>query len=196
MPMPRTTRSPGSTGKRPTATLVDFVAALSAFRKKHTALTHDHFLTGQTKNGVRDVDWLHPDGREMNDGDWNDAGASVLGMRLQTQRRGPDRLVQPPHRAGARRGCRRATGQLGLVSDDKAVVPLADGAVTLPPRSVVVLVKAQIPQTPPEVPPSPPQETPPQPEPPQPVEEPVGVPDNVPDEAPVETPPEETPREA
>ncbi len=174
---------------------VDFVAALSAFRKKHKALTHDHFLTGQTKNGVRDVEWLHPDGREMNDGDWNDASGSVLGMRLQTS--DEDLIVWFNRRIEPVLG-RLPQGYwtLGLVSDDKAVVPLADGAVTLPPRSVVVLVKAQIPQTPPEVPPSPPQETPPQPEQPQPVEEPVGVPDNVPDEAPVETPPEETPREA
>jgi glycogen debranching enzyme len=174
---------------------VNFVAALSDFRKKHKALTHDHFLTGQTKNGVRDVAWLHPDGREMSEGDWSESGASVLGMRLQTA--DEDLIVWFNRRIEPVLG-RLPQGYwtLGLVSDDKAVVPLADGAVTLPPRSVVVLVKAQIPENPPEVPPSPPQETPPQPEPPQPVEEPVGVPDNVPEEAPVETPPEETPREA
>ena len=42
------------------------------------------FPHGQDKHGVRDVVWLHPDGREMNDGDWNRAGASVLGMQLRT----------------------------------------------------------------------------------------------------------------
>ncbi|HTO29265.1 MAG TPA: glycogen debranching protein GlgX, partial [Devosia sp.] len=35
--------------------MVDFVAALTKFRKAHVALTHDHFLTGQERNGVRDV---------------------------------------------------------------------------------------------------------------------------------------------
>lgn len=62
--------------------LVNFVAAVNGFRKAHSALTHDHFLTGQDKNGVRDVVWLHPDGREMNEGDWRDSAASVLGMQL------------------------------------------------------------------------------------------------------------------
>ena len=63
--------------------LVDFVAAMSKVRKAHVALTHDHFLSGQDKAGIRDVVWLHPDGREMNEGDWNDSGASVLGMHLR-----------------------------------------------------------------------------------------------------------------
>src|SRR5690606_30840759 len=63
---------------------VDYVAALHAFRQEHEALTHDHFLSGQTKRGVRDVVWRHPEGREMSEADWHDAGASVLGMQLAT----------------------------------------------------------------------------------------------------------------
>ncbi|MGN6100524.1 MAG: glycogen debranching protein GlgX [Devosia sp.] len=62
--------------------LVDYVSALNSFRKSHIALTNDRFLTGQDRGGIRDVVWRHPDGREMNDGDWNDPGASVLGMHL------------------------------------------------------------------------------------------------------------------
>ncbi len=62
--------------------LVDYVAGLNAFRKKHAAITVDRFLTGKSRHGHRDVIWWHPEGREMNEGDWHDAGASVVGMQL------------------------------------------------------------------------------------------------------------------
>ena len=175
--------------------LVDYVSALMDFRRKHPALTHDHFLTGQTRNGVRDVAWLHPDGREMNDGDWNDAGASVLGMRLQTAEEDLivwfNRRIEPVL-------ARLPEGYwtVGLVSDDKAVLPLADQAATLPPRSVVVLLKGQIPSDKPQIPPGDyPPEAPPQPEQPQPAPEPDIVPGEPPQEIPDAPPPEETPRE-
>jgi glycogen operon protein len=83
---------------------------------------------------------------------------------------------------------------VGLVSDDQAVLPLADRAATLPPRSVVALVKGQIPPSKPEVPP-PPQEVPPVPETPQPAPQPDTVPGVPPQEVPPEVPPEETPKE-
>jgi glycogen operon protein len=175
--------------------LVDYVSALVDFRKRHTALTHDHFLTGQTRHGVRDVAWLHPDGREMNDGDWNDAGASVLGMRLQVpnedlivwfNRRIDPVLARLPE----------GYWKIGLASDDTAVVPLADGAVTLPPRSVVALVKGQIPSSEPDTPPpSYPQESPVEPETPQPAPQPDQAPGNSPAEVPQQEPSETTPRE-
>jgi glycogen debranching enzyme len=123
--------------------LVDFVAALNRFRKAHPALTHDHFLTGQVKNGVRDVTWLHPDGREMNEHDWNDASASVLGMHLV---QGEDDLIVWFNRRVEPVLARLPEGYwtVGIVSDDRAVLPLADRAATLPPRSVVVLVRGKI----------------------------------------------------
>ena len=130
--------------ERADATLVDFVAELSAFRKRHPVLTRDHFLSGHARNGVRDVTWLHPDGREMTGGDWNDASASVLGMRLQHDAEDLivwfNRRIEPVL-------ARLPEGYwtVGLVSDDRAVLPLADRAATLPPRSVIVLVKGRIP---------------------------------------------------
>lgn len=120
--------------------LVEFVAALVKFRKAHPAITHDAFLTGQPRNGHRDVTWLHPDSREMNVGDWNDAGASVLGMQLDIagdevivwfNRRIEPVLARLPDPAW----------ETALVSDDAANAPVADSAVTLPPRSVVALVR-------------------------------------------------------
>ena len=120
--------------------LVEFVAALVKFRKAHPAITHDAFLTGQARNGHRDVTWLHPDGREMTVGDWNDAGASVLGMQLDIA--GDDVLVWFNRRIDpvlAR--LPDPAWETALVSDDAANAPVADSAVTLPPRSVVALVR-------------------------------------------------------
>ena len=123
--------------------LVDFVAALNTFRKAHPALTHDHFLTGQLKNGVRDVTWLHPDGREMNEQDWNEASASVLGMHLV---QGDDDLIVWFNRRVEPVLARLPEGYwtVGIISDDRAVLPLADRAATLPQRSVVVLVRGRV----------------------------------------------------
>jgi len=120
--------------------LVDYVSAIHAFRKAHPALTRDHFLTGHaSRTGQRDVAWCHPDGREMTEGDWTDASASVLGMLLSIA--GDTVLVwfnrrMEPVQAKLPAG----DWQLGLISDDKAEVSVANGAVMLPPRSVLALV--------------------------------------------------------
>ncbi|MGB3026596.1 glycogen debranching protein GlgX [Paradevosia shaoguanensis] len=120
--------------------LVDYVAALHNFRKAHPALTNDHFLTGQERHGVRDVVWLHPDGREMNEGDWNAVGASVLGMQLNIA--GDQVLVWFNRKAEAQEA-RLPEGEwsVGLVSDDQAEVTVAEGKTVLPPRSVLALVR-------------------------------------------------------
>ncbi len=121
--------------------LVDFVAAMSKFRKAHVALTHDHFLSGQDKAGIRDVVWLHPDGREMNEGDWNDSGASVLGMHLRHK---DDEVLVWFNRRVEPVVARLPEGgwQVGILSDATANVPVADGTATLSPRSVIALVRA------------------------------------------------------
>ncbi len=175
--------------------LVDFVSALNDFRRTHPAITDDHFLTGQTKNGIRDVTWLHPDGREMNEGDWSDAGASVLGMRLQAQ--GDDLIIWFNRRMEPVLA-RLPEGQwrVGLVSDDEATLQIADQAATLPPRSVVALVHGQIPsEQPVETPPAQPQEVPARSPDPAPDHGPDSVPGNAPEEVPAEHPDEQRPSE-
>lgn len=124
--------------------LAEFVGALTEFRKAHPTLTHDHFLTGQPKNGVRDVTWLHPDGREMTEHDWNDVHASVLGMHLV---QGEDEVIVWFNRRTEPVLARLPDGYwvAGMVSDDRAVLPLADHAATLPPRTVVTLVRGTVP---------------------------------------------------
>lgn len=176
--------------------LVDFAAAAYRFRKAHPALTHDHWLSGQTRNGVRDVTWLHPDGREMSESDWADAGASVLGMWLQTP---ADEVMVWFNRRIDLVHAKLPPGdwQVGLVSDPEAD-PLCEGwVVDLPPRSVVALVKATIPgQQPQEAPVQQPQETPVQNPPEGPaVPPPDTVPGNPPQELPGDKPAEGTPEE-
>jgi len=121
--------------------LVDFVAAMSKFRKEHSALTHDHFLTGQEKNGVRDVVWLHPDGREMNEGDWGASGGSVLGMHLRNKE---DEVLVWFNRRTEPVVAHLPEGgwTVGVESDNTAAVAIAEGTATLTPRSVVALVRS------------------------------------------------------
>ena len=120
--------------------LVDFVAAINQFRKAHSALTHDHWLTGQERNGVRDVVWLHPDGREMNEDDWRYSGASVLGMHLRNKDDEVlvwfNRRIEPvvAHLPDSH-------WQVGIVSDHTAQVTLMESTATLTPRSVTALIR-------------------------------------------------------
>jgi glycogen operon protein len=121
--------------------LVDFVAAATQFRKAHSALTHDHFLNGQDRNGVRDVVWLHPDGREMSEGDWRYSGASVLGMHLRNKDDEVlvwfNRRVEPV--VARLPDC---NWQVSLISDHTANVGLVESTATLPPRSVTALIRS------------------------------------------------------
>lgn len=171
--------------------LVDYVAAAHTFRKAHPALTHDHFLDGKGKHGIRDVVWWHQDGREMNDGDWNNASQSMLGMQLRTA---DDEVLVWFNRHAESMPARLPEGawEVGFVSHDQEQLPIADSVLTLPPRSVVALLRAQIP------PDKDPNEGPPDKEPPPPAKEPEGVPPAGPPEQappPAEAPPPQFPGE-
>jgi glycogen operon protein len=170
--------------------LVDYAAAAHAFRRAHVALTHDHFLDGKSKHGFRDVVWWHQDHREMNDGDWNNPGQSMLGMQLKTA---DDEVLVWFNRHADAAPAHLPDGDwaVGFVSDEKEDLPIEDGVIMVPPRSVVALVRAQIPpdKQPNEVPP----EKSPEPKPADPQ-----VPPNAPPEQPappVETPPPNAPTE-
>jgi len=120
--------------------LVDYVAALSALRRAHPALNADRFLTGEEREGIKDVTWLHPDGREMTEEDWNDAGSATLGMLLFEN--GEAMLVwfnRAREAVGATMPDIDAALSVTLVSDGSEVAPPQDGTITLPPRSVVVM---------------------------------------------------------
>ncbi len=53
-----------------------------ALRRDHPALRQRHWFEGRPTihGGPKDLAWLHPDGREMDDDDWHDAGLTTLGM--------------------------------------------------------------------------------------------------------------------
>ncbi len=122
--------------------LIALVSRLSAFRKAHPALTHDQFLTGQLRHGVRDVIWLHPDGREMTIADWNEAGASVLGMQLNIL--GDEVLVWFNRRIDpVTAHLPDANWEIGISSDEASAPAPTPGQVILPPRSVTALVRSE-----------------------------------------------------
>ena len=78
----------------------------------------------------------------MNEGDWTDGGASVLGMQLDI---GDDEVVVWFNRRAetveAHLPAHEQGWSLVLVSDDAAEVPIdaSSATITLPARSVVVL---------------------------------------------------------
>src|SRR5262249_29209913 len=60
--------------------LIDFTAALIALRKQHPVLGSERWLTGAPADdsGMPDVEWRHPDGRDVTPHDWNRADNQVL----------------------------------------------------------------------------------------------------------------------
>lgn len=121
--------------------LVDFVAALSRFRKDHPALNADTFLTGETRDGFKDVAWLHPEGHEMDQAEWNSPDASVLGMFMHEA--GETMLVWfNRHTEPVTATLPRDDGlelEVVLMSTQEVEAPVETGRIALPPRSVVVL---------------------------------------------------------
>ena len=69
--------------ERETAFL-EFVQNLTAFRREHSTFRRRHFLTPADHNGgTGDVRWWHPDGREMDNGDWDDGTLRAFGFLLR-----------------------------------------------------------------------------------------------------------------
>lgn len=121
--------------------LVNFVAELSRFRCEHPALNTDRFLTGEERDGFKDVMWLHPEGREMAEEDWTNPEASVMGMFLHEA--GEVMLVWfNRQREAVEAVLPKENGLVFepvLVSCPGCEVAVEDGRITLPARSVVVL---------------------------------------------------------
>ncbi len=63
--------------------LLAFVRRLTRLRAEHPVFRRSAFFLGDRvdESGVKDVVWLTPDGREMNEGDWNRARNRCLGVR-------------------------------------------------------------------------------------------------------------------
>jgi hypothetical protein len=67
-------------------TLLEFTRRLIALRKAHPALRRRSFY-GRVVQGVetRDIEWLNPDGTEMNTAMWNDGLRRTVGLLLNGQ---------------------------------------------------------------------------------------------------------------
>ena len=61
--------------------LLSFVRQAAALRASEPLLRRDAFLDGE-RDGLTDVRWLHPDGREMTGEDWGDPERRVLMVEL------------------------------------------------------------------------------------------------------------------
>ena len=61
--------------------LLRFTRMVIALRKKHPALRRNHFFTGQLigQGGQKDMTWIAPNGKEMQEQDWNMNFAHAMG---------------------------------------------------------------------------------------------------------------------
>jgi glycogen operon protein len=121
--------------------LVNYIAALSEIRRNHPALRSDRFLTGEEKDGFKDVMWLRADGAEMTEKDWNLPDSSVLGMLLHEEgevllvwfnRLREEIEVRLPAED-------KLSFETVLVSAIDTHVSIDGQTMRIPPRSVVVL---------------------------------------------------------
>ena len=64
--------------------LLDFTRFLLNFFHEHPILQRRRFFNGRNTRemGIKDLTWLHPDGHEMTDEDWNNPEIRYLGLRL------------------------------------------------------------------------------------------------------------------
>jgi isoamylase len=66
---------------------LEFTRQVVAIRRNNPVLRRRSFFTGRaiSREGVKDLAWLRPDGAEMADQDWADAESHVLGMLIHGQ---------------------------------------------------------------------------------------------------------------
>jgi glycogen operon protein len=64
--------------------LLQFTRFLLKFFHEHPILQRRRFFNGRNTRqiGIKDLTWIHPDGREMNEVDWNNPQIRSLGLRL------------------------------------------------------------------------------------------------------------------
>jgi isoamylase len=72
--------------------LTDFIALLSGLRRRFPQLTPRHWLVGKKENGGRDVLWLTPQAKEMNEQDWNFPDGRFLSWVLAPLHAGDEAL--------------------------------------------------------------------------------------------------------
>jgi glycogen operon protein len=63
--------------------LVEFTSKLIAFRNEHPVFHRPNFFQGKKViDNLKDINWLRPDGGEMDGGDWGNQGTRAFGILL------------------------------------------------------------------------------------------------------------------
>ncbi|MCV2447209.1 glycogen debranching protein GlgX [Paracoccus sp. DMF] len=113
------------------------VAALAAFRRE-SGLAHNRFLAAEGDPQAR---WLHPQGREMAEADWQDAELRCMGMQITMDR---DRLLLLVNSGeDAEFALPEGEWRLRLDSsaDEIARDDIVQGSIALPWQSVMALTR-------------------------------------------------------
>ena len=80
--------------------LLEFTAALMRLRRDHPTFRRKQFFTGtavHTGERLNDIVWLHPDGRPMEDGDWEQRRRDARDVPQRPRHRRPGH-PRKPHR--------------------------------------------------------------------------------------------------
>ena len=74
--------------------LIEFVRAVIALRRSSVAFRRELFFRGEplADGSRKDLTWLRPDGREMEEADWFDSGRRVIGLLFGDDSGGDQRL--------------------------------------------------------------------------------------------------------
>jgi glycogen operon protein len=69
---------------KPRRELLEFTRCVIRLMDEHPVLRRRHFFQGRRIRGseVKDLAWFRPDGKEMNDDDWNNSETRCFGLRL------------------------------------------------------------------------------------------------------------------
>lgn len=62
--------------------MIDFMRRTIALRKRFEAFRRRNFYSGRATNGLKDVYWLAPEGREMTESDWDEDLRRTLGVQF------------------------------------------------------------------------------------------------------------------
>jgi glycogen operon protein len=138
--------------------LARFASRLAEFRAAHKALTADHFLHGNKscENGIPDLSWISPSGKNQTEAEWRDGRNKCVGMLLNEaaieNQKGGERLLAVFNSAASSASFRlpKLKGGTGWTrvldtahpEDPEDATPQADGkAYEIPARSVVVFTQ-------------------------------------------------------
>jgi len=119
--------------------LIAFTAELARLRRAHPLLRHARWFGIPGTDGPATLDWRHPDGHELDEADWREAGVPALAALLSDGRERLLLIANPG--AAPMRFALPADGAWQLLLDSSgelAPASLAGQAIEAPPRSLLL----------------------------------------------------------